>query len=403
MHDINGYQKQYRTHSRNRRVGQQIKWITLSMACLVVIGLIWLVLHDKTIWKQFKSQARYSIDYLLHGDPQVRIATYLHKAESELADGHLEKSRIALQNLLLINPQHVEGNFLFGIIMEKKVEIARAIQAFIQAITVDPNHLPSLIKLAKYTYISNKFKLSDHLTKRILTLAPNHPEGELLQATLLTQSGQEKAALTAFQQGVNHHPQHPALQAGLAWLSTYLRKKHHIQRHLLQQITLHPTQSIYRQRLIALLITTNQLDKAQKSLTDALEIMPNQIGLIFFQALLYERENNQPQAIRTYEKILALQPENDLAINNLAILLTNNLLEERHKEKLLKLTQQLVTSQNPAILDTLGWIYLKLYRNTEAVTILQKAAELAPNNAIILSHLEMAHLRIKKINKINLF
>jgi putative PEP-CTERM system TPR-repeat lipoprotein len=91
------------------------------------------------------------------------------------------------------------------------------------------------------------------------------------------------------------------------------------------------------------------------------------------------------QAAEHYEWVLARQPTNLAALNNIAWLL-----RESNPPRALQLATRAteLAPDNAAVLDTFGWILYLQEQYAEARTALQRAHDLAPRNAEIKGHLE---------------
>ncbi|MCK7546191.1 tetratricopeptide repeat protein [Marinobacter bryozoorum] len=91
------------------------------------------------------------------------------------------------------------------------------------------------------------------------------------------------------------------------------------------------------------------------------------------------------EAIASYEAALGRQPDNAIALNNLAWLL-----RERDQQRAITLAEQArdLAPQSPPILDTYGWILHLAGRNKEAKPVLEEALALAPDSEEIKQHLE---------------
>tara|TARA_R110002111_G_scaffold133190_1_gene198997 strand:+ start:2347 stop:4983 length:2637 start_codon:yes stop_codon:yes gene_type:complete len=86
-----------------------------------------------------------------------------------------------------------------------------------------------------------------------------------------------------------------------------------------------------------------------------------------------------------YDQVLARQPNNVAALNNLAWIL-----REENPDRALKLALQAseLAPNSPAVLDTYGWVLHLAGNHAEAKTAIEKALELAPGNTEIEVHLE---------------
>jgi tetratricopeptide (TPR) repeat protein len=107
----------------------------------------------------------------------------------------------------------------------------------------------------------------------------------------------------------------------------------------------------------------------------------------------YEKTGRLDEAIAEYEAILADQPNSELALNNLAMLLAEYRGDPASLGRASALLAKIVTRDNPAYQDTRGWV---LYRQGDfpaAVSALREAAEGLPDTPMVQYHLGMALLK----------
>jgi len=119
----------------------------------------------------------------------------------------------------------------------------------------------------------------------------------------------------------------------------------------------------------------------------------NQLGQIFTAQKNYQRaEENYIKAMDVYEKVLVKQPEMLLAANDLAFLLSEYGRKSGDLDRALALANKAMAQnqENPAVIDTLGWIYYKKGDNARALELLGKAKAKVQHNAIINYHFGMA-------------
>lgn len=99
-------------------------------------------------------------------------------------------------------------------------------------------------------------------------------------------------------------------------------------------------------------------------------------------------ENGDIEAsVEWYEKALSLDSTNTTALNGIGFVLADT---GKELTKALTYCKKAVDEdpENPAYLDSLGWVYYKLGLFPEAKTHTRRAKEYAPDNKIIVSHLE---------------
>jgi Tfp pilus assembly protein PilF len=92
-------------------------------------------------------------------------------------------------------------------------------------------------------------------------------------------------------------------------------------------------------------------------------------------------------AIGHYKKVIELQPNQAVALNNLAWLLFEN-----NNPSALELAAKAakLAPNSPEVLDTYGWIEMHQGSKIIGLKTLEKAAELAPENKVIQDHLKAA-------------
>ena len=86
-----------------------------------------------------------------------------------------------------------------------------------------------------------------------------------------------------------------------------------------------------------------------------------------------------------------MNPENNLAANNLAALLLDQRTDEESFATALDLAQRFAESREPALVDTLGWAYYRTGDYAKAVRYLEIAVVSADKVGLLHYHLGMAY------------
>ena len=128
--------------------------------------------------------------------------------------------------------------------------------------------------------------------------------------------------------------------------------------------------------------TANRMaDAAIPVLTEALMREPDSVEILYTRALAYEQLNDIRGAENDLRKILELKPNDPDALNALGYTLADR--TDRYEEALSLIENAL--SQKPesaAILDSMGWVLLKLGRLDEAEPYFVKAWEMSQDHEI---------------------
>ena len=79
-----------------------------------------------------------------------RVHEYLARGKDHLAAGLLEKARVDFKTVLQLDPVNVEGIHHLGRVMEASDGgLRKAFKLYSRALDQDPEHLPSLVRLAR--------------------------------------------------------------------------------------------------------------------------------------------------------------------------------------------------------------------------------------------------------------
>jgi tetratricopeptide (TPR) repeat protein len=100
------------------------------------------------------------------------------------------------------------------------------------------------------------------------------------------------------------------------------------------------------------------------------------------------------ESLQIYQQILDKYPENVLAANNLAMILLRGEPDQAKMDQALKLVEGFSTSENPTVLDTLGWTHLKRGEMDKAISVLRRALGKGPGIPEIDYHLALAYQQI---------
>lgn len=116
----------------------------------------------------------------------------------------------------------------------------------------------------------------------------------------------------------------------------------------------------------------------------------------YFQGSLYERQKKYDEAEQAFRQVLQQNPNNSTTLNYLGYMLADR---NTHLEEALTLIKKAVSlePQNPAYLDSLGWVYFKLGNYDLAEENLRKASEKTPNDATIQDHLAELYARTGRL------
>jgi Tfp pilus assembly protein PilF len=130
-------------------------------------------------------------------------------------------------------------------------------------------------------------------------------------------------------------------------------------------------------------------------LEHARQLNPKDLDAIAQLALVYDTMRRFEDSDGLYEEALKIEPENHLVLNNYAYSLADRGLQ---LERALEMSRKAVDLQpeNASYLDTIGWIFFRLGRFTEAETYVKKAISKGEVNAVVYEHLGDIYYRMNQ-------
>jgi tetratricopeptide (TPR) repeat protein len=126
---------------------------------------------------------------------------------------------------------------------------------------------------------------------------------------------------------------------------------------------------------------------------DGLKENVGDVKLLFPLAALYEIQADYDAAVSTYEALLATDPNLDLAINNLASILTEHYSSDDKLKKAIQLSEKFKDSKQPYYKDTYAWAIIKQGDVGRGLNLLSQIITAAPDVPIFRYHLGFAHYK----------
>ncbi|MDP3331817.1 MAG: tetratricopeptide repeat protein [Methylococcaceae bacterium] len=215
----------------------------------------------------------------------------------------------------------------------------------------------------------------------------NNPQANLFKAAYLIKLGRSKEALDLATKLDSQFPKLP--------LGKVLQGDAYLADKKLDKATAAYQKAYQQQANDKILFTIADLLSAQKKPADAIKLLntelaknPKNIGIHFKLATIYQQQNDYKQTENHYQAMLTEQPDNLLALNNLAWVYS-----QQKDPKAIGLGKKAFEKapESAAIADTYGYILLKQGQPAEGLTILEKAAGLAPKANDIQFHLAEAY------------
>ena len=257
--------------------------------------------------------------------------------------------------LAAMKPDSAPAQFLLASVHMSMQNQSAALDALKKALTLQPDYLEALLALASLEANKGNHEQALAIARQIQKKNGKSPVGFELEGNLLMAQRKPDLAAKAYEQAFTISKSGPLIVKLHASLSRAGRGNEAGSR-LIQWLKEHPT------------------DKETR----------------IYLAGTYFVEKKNKEAIEQYETILRQEPKYVPSLNNLAWLYQQEK-NPRALEYAEKANQ--LAPDNPAIMDTLGWILVGQGNTSRGLPLLQKASSLAPKNAEIQYHLALGLIK----------
>lgn len=129
------------------------------------------------------------------------------------------------------------------------------------------------------------------------------------------------------------------------------------------------------------LVNNNQGERGWQVLNTALKQYPDDLNLLYTRAMLAEKRDDLVQTEKDLRAILKREPENAMALNALGYTLSDRTTRYAEAKELIQKAHEL-NPEDPAVLDSLGWVNYRLGNLDEAERLLRQALERFPDHEV---------------------
>jgi tetratricopeptide (TPR) repeat protein len=284
-------------------------------------------------------------------------------------------------------------------------EMDKAVPELEELVKKFPKMNDARLQLGSLYLAQRQYDKAENQFQQVSQASPPDIRGFLGIQTIRLTTGKSAQAIQALQDLVDKNPTNMAyryqmanFQATAAGMESATNAAH--AKHLFQLaadnykeiLKTSPNSADVWMRLGVMQRELGQSDAALASFEQAGNADPKNVQAFLNRAMLFEALGKKTEAHDAYNKVLALQPENALALNNLAYLNADSgtnldqamTFAQRAKQK---------APDNPDVSDTLGYVYYQKNLNAEAVRIFRQNVQDHPQNSMFHFHLAMALLK----------
>jgi tetratricopeptide (TPR) repeat protein len=129
------------------------------------------------------------------------------------------------------------------------------------------------------------------------------------------------------------------------------------------------------------LTNSDKNDQAWQVLQKGLKAYPNDANLLYTRAMLAEKRGDLGQLEKDLRAIIAREPDNAMALNALGYTLSDRTTRYAEAKALIEKAHQ-INPDDPAVLDSLGWVNYRLGNLPEAERLLRQAFAAFPDHEV---------------------
>jgi tetratricopeptide (TPR) repeat protein len=285
--------------------------------------------------------------------PQLAQAQYL-LASAYLNQQKRDQALAVYRQMVELFPKDPQPSLLMGLILLGQGQQQQARSALEKSVDISPDYLPAIEKLVDLDIAQKQYAAAMDRVQKLIDKDPKLARPWGLRAKI------------------------------------YLAQRDfaHAEPDLLKAIDLDPKLEPAYELLAQLYVASNRGEEAIAKLNAFVE-KNEAVPALMQLAMINERLKHFDAARDAYEKALSVAPNLPLALNNLAVLYSEHLGQLDKAYDLAKRAKEAVNE--PHIGDTLGWIMFKKGDYSDALPLLQEAANKLPDLPELQFHVGMAH------------
>ena len=283
-------------------------------------------------------------------------------AQARISQGNWPGAQAVADDMQALSGQEQAAEQIRGTLFAARKEYSESIAAFRRAYDASPADAQPMVALVRSYLLAGKASEAMDFLRSVIQASPTNARALLLLGELHAAGRDDAAAAQIFQQVIGLQPQQAASYVSLA--------------------NLH--------------VRAGRLSEAEQVLAQGLERAPGNFELLLARAGILEVSGRFDEAISAYEALHKDHPGSDVAVNNLASLLSEQGAEQASWVRAYELAQRFKRSEVPYFKDTLGWAAYRLGKVEEGLALIEDAARQLPEQPVFRYHLGMSYAALNR-------
>ncbi len=252
-----------------------------------------------------------AISLIACGGPEERKAKYRARAQEYLEAGNYPKARVALRNVLKIDPKDADAYFLFAQVEEKEKNWRNAVSLYQEVVQLVPDHIAALVTLAKYYLEARLTEQVVSTADKVLAKDPQHPQAKALKIAVLAVEGQLPEAMNKAEALRSQFPTEPDVAVLLATLHGQQQRYRDAEATLQRALEAHPKDMDLLNNLNTILVQAKDMAGAEMVARRMIDTEPTLFDHRLRLARLFDTQGAPEKAESVLREAIALDPNSE--------------------------------------------------------------------------------------------
>ena len=340
----------------------------------------WMALSRIAVTAEQLDKALQAVNKALAVSPDLDSAILL-KAQILVRMERKEEASQLLADAVARHPENTDLHFAYGRMLLDAEDLEGSRAQFATVVKLEPDNPDGLYSLALLELETGQYKAGEKHLLRLIEINDGVQNAYYYLGYAKLKQGDDAAALEWYGR----------VESGDYWSQAQLRIAEILvrqgdvdvmQEHMRILRQKDPAQSVTYYLLEGQVLSDAQLNKEAYALYgNALQASPDNVDLLYAHSLAAERLGKLEIAERDMRRILEMEPDNVRTLNALGYTLADQ--TDRYEEALAYINRAYAQEpDDPAIIDSLGWVHYRLGNLDEAHSLLQRAWDMTQDSEI---------------------
>ncbi|MDX1365992.1 tetratricopeptide repeat protein [Pseudomonas sp.] len=283
-------------------------------------------------------------------------------AQARINQGNWAGAQAVADQMSQLSGQGLVADEIRGTIFAARKDYSESIAAFRRVYDAAPAEVQPMVALVRSYLLAGRVSEAVDFLRSVIQASPSSASALLLLGELHVVNKDDAAATEVFQQVIDLLPEQAAGYINLANVN----------------------------------MRAGRIPEAEQVIERGLAKSPGNFELLMAQAGIFEVSGRFDEAITAYEALHKDYPGSDIAVNNLASLLSEHRSEQASWVRAYELALRFRRSDVPYFKDTLGWASYRLGKVEEGTLLIKDAARQLPEQPVFRYHLGMSYAALDK-------